>query len=597
MNCIQLVHNKKLGLPPEKRLLEIPEQILKEASCDYFISFRNYPSCFSAAKIHSVDASKRFINTYKGNIICYYLETDSPIAPLIFWDLAHTLNIGDSLIVYDLNQGFYLERDYYRDSFKIDSKGKHCKVFTKINLLAAEKNTGLDDWTFGIPTGPGDATLLNAVVKRILEFPCKEKEIILCGRPGSNFQFWDQVRIVGEDIPAPPVQIARKKNCIAEHARYNNLCILHDRVFLPANFMEAIERFGDIYPVTTLQSIYFDDKNNMIPFRYSDYNEILKDPLAGGRAVVGTNKQNIFSAFRNNLFPFLEKEVKFIYSNPLFYKPKSYATGSLYIVKRNVIKAFPLASRLCWEEFEDVEWGIRISSAGIPSRINPYAMTQSLSMRPLVLYENSVRYLSYDQTQKRWHPLGSNLPLKRKPLFKVKQLEAWDKFMLFKEKYCPKMNVNAQELTGLSRMELITRLIAQSEFELSYENTKKFLGDVERLLFLSTISYESKEYLYHALMQRGSIAKYDLMYHAEIYNQYLDRPKKGLFPVSISEFFVKKSITNQIGSVLSASKLARQNGKAFYHPDGFNGFLKAIKYSTPYINYFLESDDERNNCK
>lgn len=597
MNCIQLVHNKKLGLPPEKRLLEIPEQILKEASCDYFISFRNYPSCFSAAKIHSVDASKRFINTYKGNIICYYLETDSPIAPLIFWDLAHTLNIGDSLIVYDLNQGFYLERDYYRDSFKIDSKGKHCKVFTKINLLAAEKNTGLDDWTFGIPTGPGDATLLNAVVKRILEFPCKEKEIILCGRPGSNFHFWDQVRIVGEDIPAPPVQIARKKNCIAEHARYNNLCILHDRVFLPANFMEAIERFGDIYPVTTLQSIYFDDKNNMIPFRYSDYGQIIREPLAGSYAAVHTDNGNAFSAFQQLLFPALEKGSRFFCGNPLFYTSTTYATGSLYIVKKNVWNSYPMDPRLYWEEFEDVEWGIRISSTGIPSRINPYSITQSLSMRPLLLYENSVCYLSCNQTQRRWHPLSSSLPLKRKPLFKVKQLEAWDKIMHFKEKYCPGIIVNVEELTGLSRMNLIVRLIAQSEFELNYENIKEYLGDVERLLFLSSIAYESKEYLYHALMQRGSIAKYDLMYHAEIYNQYLDRPKKGLFPVSISEFFVIKSITNQIGSVLSALKLARQNGKAFYHPDGFNGFLKAIKYSTPYINYFLESDDERNNCK
>lgn len=597
MRYIQFVHNKKLNLPQGKKLLTIPEKILTEKQDGYFISFRNFPSHISPTQIRGIDASKRFINQYKGNVICYYLETDSPIAPLIFWDLAHTLNIGDSIVVYDSNQCFYLEREYYRSSFQISSKERHCKTFTKIRPLTAEKNIGLEDWTFGIPTGPGDATLLNAAVKRILELPCRHKEIILCGKPGNNFQFWDQVRIVGEDIPAPPVQIARKKNCIADNARYNNLCILHDRVFLPADFIEAVERFGDLYPVTTLPSIYFDDKNNMIPLRYSDYGEMLREPLAGSSAAVYSGGANTFSSFQQLLFPALETSSQFFCANPLFYVPTAYATGSLYIVKKNVWNNYPIDPRFRWEEYEDVEWAIRLSLMGIPNRLNPYSITQSLSMRSRLTYGNGVAYISCDQTQKVWKPVSSYLPLKRKPLFKVNQQEAWDKLIQFKEKYCPKLAINVQELTGLSRLEIIILLIAQSEFELSYEHIREYLCDVERFLFLSSVSYEFKERMQNSFLQKGNAAKYDLIYHAELHNQYLDRPKKELFPLSASEFFVRKSLMNRIGSFLSALRLAWQNGKAFYHPDGLGGFWKAIKNSTPYINYFWESNDERNNCK
>src|SRR5262249_40689380 len=102
-------------------------------------------------------------------------------------------------------------------------------------------------------------------------------EIILCGRPGANFAYHDQVRIVGEDITAPPLRISMKKNRIVEEARHENLCLLHDRVFLPIDFIDAVKRFGDFYALQTMQSIYFDDLWCMVPRRYSDAGLLLRD--------------------------------------------------------------------------------------------------------------------------------------------------------------------------------------------------------------------------------------------------------------------------------------------------------------------------------
>jgi hypothetical protein len=75
-----------------------------------------------------------------------------------------------------------------------------------------------------IPTGPEDATLLNVAVKRILELNIQEKEILLCGRPGENFKYWDHVRIVGEDISAPPSKF-HEKEPTCSRGTYENLCM------------------------------------------------------------------------------------------------------------------------------------------------------------------------------------------------------------------------------------------------------------------------------------------------------------------------------------------------------------------------------------
>ena len=328
----------------------------------------------------------------------------------------------------------------------------------------------------------------------------------------------------------------------------------------------------------------------MVPYRYSDYNQLLKEPLWGNKMIIENNHTLHFSVFRESAFSVLEKSTQFIYGNALCYSPFSYATGSLFLIKRNVYLSFPLDSRLRWEEFEDVEWGTRISTAGIPSRINPLSFAQSLSMRPLLLYECSVVYLTSKQIQKRWFPITNWFTKIRKPLFKISETEAWNKLIQFKEKYCPNIPIGVYKLDGIHRLELIVTLIAESEFELNDENVKQYIKDIEKLLLLGSTSYEFREYMHTALMSRGSIAKYDLIYQPEVHNQYMHRPHKGLFPISMTDFFVEHSFFNHIGSWVSSAILTLHNGGVFFNPDGMKGYYKAISNSTPYSEYGPEYD-------
>lgn len=598
MSFVQLKHDKKLGLPKANELLDIPSDVLKYIKDSCLVSFRTNKLCKPDKVISEVNACSRFINKFEGNVVFWAIESDSPIAPVILWDVAHTLSVGNTITMLgdNINQHYY-EREYYNGCFEVKNINKRDMVFRKIKELPAEQCKGLDDWTFGIPTGPGDATMLNAVVKRILEFDIPKKEIILCGRPGDNFKYFDEVRIVGEDIPAPPVLISKKKNRIVDMAKYNNLCILHDRVFLPKDFYEVVKKFGDFYSYTTLQSLYFDDKYNLTPRRYSDYGFLCNGTPADGvdMLVPKSNLNRNVSNFSKELFADIESNNVCINGNAINYNLNQYPTGSLYIVKKNIWKLCPQDENLKWEEFEDVESGLRANEKGIVCRINPYGFTQSILSRPIILGFDSgaVDYLTNNRKIIRWKAITNKFKNKNKPLFRIDENSANDKMIQFKEKYCTNgadIDIRPIKLSTEARQKIIMKLIYKSEFELSSDTIKEFIDDCNKLLFLDTIPYSMKRHLYYSFIHDSNRAKEELVFSPILINQLSLRNKKNVFMKQIEDYFCKNSLGLKIGTFISALYLNKFCKKIIYNPNRFRGYYKAILNSTPFIEYIKEGE-------
>lgn len=86
---------------------------------------------------------------------------------------------------------------------------------------------------------------------------------------------------------------------------------------------------------------------------------------------------------RPAFFP-LQKDPGFYAGNARRSSTTAYATGSMYLCKRSLWKFCPQNENLNWIEFEDLEHAYRASDAGIPSRVNPHTLTQSLISRPLL---------------------------------------------------------------------------------------------------------------------------------------------------------------------------------------------------------------------
>lgn len=603
MQIIQLSHDGRLNYPSDK---DLPQLHLKEFSLpddSLVITFRanqNIKPDFIYKKWH---ACKRLLDFPKTSCVVFFgLEVDSPLAPLIFWDILPRLAVGTTIINIFPENHSYLERSYFSNSLSIQSRDSNKIILQKVAPLPVEADAGLERWSFCIPVGPEDAGGLNAVVKRILELNICEKEIILCGRPGANFKYWDKVRIVGEDIPAPPVRISLKKNTLVEAARYENVCILHDRVFLPKNFLEGMKKFGDLFPFTTLQSFYFASKNNLSYRRYSDY---CQSKGTINLATIDSVPQSFdrsgkLSKFVPAGFSVLER-LHYIAANPLRYQQNSFATGSLYICKRSTWLSCQQDPDLYWSEFEDVEQGHRASQMGIPMRINPFILSQCIFSRFIFLSSLGKHFFeSIAGESKHLNMHGEGCIQNRKPLFRLSAETAHKRLLQFSKRYLTsdhreflKSLLAKKPINASLWMTQAASVLALAQMKRDYKTIISYIQDVEKSVFHDQIPFSSIQYFVEQFQNHGKIAKINLFNDWWLWLGilYQCRPYQNIFYHSLKDYFVPKNMKTFFGTLISALSLASRNGQLFYHPDGFRGFLSAIKDSTPYQDYFEEDEE------
>lgn len=315
---------------------------------------------------------------------------------------------------------------------------------------------------------------------------------------------------MGEDITAPPVQICKKKNRLALEARHSNLVILHDRVFLPKHFGEVVRRFGPRYPLMTLQSMFFDNRISMHPRRYSDYGMAMDEVAQGllGLHRTSGNAQSIAPS----IFPDVDR-TGFCFASPMRYNSDaSYPTGSLYICRKDVWNACPLDESLHWVEYEDIEHALRASRAGIPNRINPFGITQSVTSRALLGGKGSVE--SANGRLEVSGPCYVSL-LQKKPLFNLSAEAALARLQQFGDNTAnPSAVVIPTGLDRISvraRVELIDRVAQQSSFRNDIDAVREFLADFERLMLFDQLTETRHEFLVNRFLTDPVLAKQTLI--------------------------------------------------------------------------------------
>ncbi len=586
MATIQLVHEKALRYPDATSLPPVPLSALEMLRGETFVTFRQLPRR-ADRRISSVTGCTRFPD-FSGDLVLYGVEADSPLSPLLIWDAVHRLPVGRTVTFTERHPGqSYLERAYYAGFIELEHRTDTSVRFRKVRPLRAEACAGLDRWTFGIPTGPDDPAFLNACVARILELPVRCKEILLCGRPHPDFKYLEHVRVVGEDIQGSPVRISEKKNCLADEAAHPNICILHDRVFLPRDFCRALDRFGDGFPFVTLQSIYYDDRYNISPRRYSDVN-MVSAPVGG---VVAPARDLAFSHFSPSVFADLERG-GFVYANPRRYSDlRSYATGSLCLAKRDVWRFCPQNPSLRWAEFEDVEHGLRAAQVGVPTRVNPYALTQSMTGRAILSYAGRVTVETLDgRTRSYGQPLSQH-PFRRKPLLKVSTLEAQRRLALFVSKYVSTVGVECTFISSAassvrSWLSAVALCLNLSRFRYSALDIARYVEDYEKLLVLDQVSWVRKEYLIEVLLRRRQLAMAHFHeFSPEFASMWALRPKGRWFFNSVDEYFPVRLALVLPGTLASALMLVLRNGQYLYLRGGYLAYVRAILASTPYLKY------------
>ncbi|OHE73726.1 MAG: hypothetical protein A2Y14_00305 [Verrucomicrobia bacterium GWF2_51_19] len=300
----------------------------------------------------------------------------SRFAPILFWEIFHILKAGGTWVDIDLPErcggtalfgNDFLDRAYFAASLTRQSLENHGawtrQVFhkTKPSLLSAS----IDDkgWTFGILTGGKDG-YAKAMVEGLLRFNVP-LEIILCGPMPQGLPKDNRIRCIDLDSSEPRGWITRKKNLIAAEARYENLCLMHDRFEIPENFIEAMEAYGPCFAYLTAPTFYFPEATRQLKYRYPDYQIFDVDDKVDFAIRYGNiDGRRTYGCAYND------------------FREGAFACGGFYITKKTLWRRIPQKEYLFHAEWEDVIMGLECQRQGIPHRVNPYLQLRSLKPHP-----------------------------------------------------------------------------------------------------------------------------------------------------------------------------------------------------------------------
>ncbi|WP_312062029.1 hypothetical protein [Pantoea septica] len=210
------------------------------------------------------------------------------------------------------------------------------------------------DWSFGILWDGKNESYLKTFIESVssLTKSASKVELIICG-PKPSFEIeLDHNVIQADDVTEKYANISRKKNIIIKHAKYQNICVAHNRYKLDANFIKSFERINHDYDVCVVKQIL-----NETGERVPDW-------------VSQASDQRLTA---NYLLEYGE------------YSPYIYIPGGLVIGKKHILMAFPFNDLGTWNMAEDVELSQRLIAADYLPRLNSKTIARVLQLRKEII--------------------------------------------------------------------------------------------------------------------------------------------------------------------------------------------------------------------
>ncbi|SEQ35746.1 hypothetical protein SAMN05216522_102268 [Rosenbergiella nectarea] len=575
MNIIHCKNDKRLALKKTFRILD--EEYYKSLNIDdlTIVTFSKIQSV-NPTKSIIINGVERLKKIESGNVFLHNIQCESPFYAQILWDVSHQLRVGCYLFIEEeLEVEQFLDKDYYRESFElVETINSKIYKYKKIAPLLIEQDKGLDCWSFCIPVGSGDPIFLNRCVERIREIEVPKKEIILCGKPHPDFKYFQDVKVIDDGSDGKINHLTKKKNILVENAHFANICILHDRVLLPINFYSAVLAFGDDYPITGFQSFYFQDKYNLLPRKYSDFNTIAQDLT---QEIDINNVEKKDTKLISKFF--------YCYQHPARSRfGHDYLTGSLYLTKKNLWMKYPQNERLFWDDYEDIEYGIRMSSYGVPCRVNPHAITQSMNSRSVIHYYGYVATNNVRGKVTMSRCMLEHLPfIRRKPLFRISKEEARQRIYTFARKYGASkqtlLQVSCSTMSGLTRYLIIKKVIGDITVKLDLIDS--FMADFSYYILCESMAPNEYEDIIRIMFSSASpkAKKKILVMSFILNNQLFHSFSTSPFYKKNDDWFIEKCFWSTFGNLISAVNL-KYFIPGVYFPQSLKKVYQCLKDTT-----------------
>lgn len=237
------------------------------------------------------------------------------------------------------HSAYFLSRDQVKYEFSLATNGRYYLTnvskngdYLKLEYTKKKSTLLIEDaiqkWSFGIITNGKKLDFVNNLINSINQQNIPAYEILICGPypknekvDYTNIQIIDDVIIEGDTrFPIPA-----KKNKIISQAKYNNLCILHDRFSLPVDWFKNMANYGNYFDYLCIPTL--DKYKNRFAVDWMTFSFPLTRRIQQNRSL----PYHVWS-------------------------PEVIIQGGVIVGKRNLMSKYKIDERLHWEEFEDMHF-------------------------------------------------------------------------------------------------------------------------------------------------------------------------------------------------------------------------------------------------
>ena len=212
------------------------------------------------------------------------------------------------------------------------------------------------EFTFGIITDGTNDNFINQIIQSIYNNNIENYEIIIIGN--SNISQNDKIKVIPFNENIKKAWITKKKNIIAENAKFENIVLLHDYFILENDWYSGFIKWGNNFDICVNRIKNFDGT------RYIDY-------------TIARDIMNNMPNYNNSCllpYDFENNEI----SNEFIY-----ISGAYYVIKKNIALKYKLNENLIWGQGEDYELALRLHEAKIIYKCNPFSTVKLLKYKGL----------------------------------------------------------------------------------------------------------------------------------------------------------------------------------------------------------------------
>lgn len=210
------------------------------------------------------------------------------------------------------------------------------------------------NWSFGILWNGKNENYLKSYIDSVSKIATSDiqAEVVICG-PQPSFEIkLEHVIIQADEDTEKFANISRKKNLIIKKAKYENICIAHNRYQLDENFIKSFDRINHDFDICVVKQILAD---------------------TGERVPDWVSQASDQRLTANYLLTYGE------------YSPYIYVPGGLVIGKKNVLMAHLFNDLGTWNMAEDVELSQRLMASDYIPRLNTKTVARVLQLRKEII--------------------------------------------------------------------------------------------------------------------------------------------------------------------------------------------------------------------